>query len=106
MELKISYGHIESSQHIETTVKNKIEKLKKYFQGKMNVDWICSLDGTIHTSDVTITGDHFTYHAKSENDNLYKTFDDILPKLEKQLKKRKEQTRSIIHKNSRLKGSD
>jgi len=106
MELKISYRHIESSQHIETTIKNKIEKLKKYFQGKMNVDWICSLDGSMHTSDVTISGDHFNYHAKAENDNLYKTFDDILPKLVKQLKKRKEQTRGIIHKNSRLKDSD
>lgn len=106
MEVKINYRHLESSDALEETIRNKVSKLKKFFSGKMNVEWTCSLDGSMHASDVTISGDHFSYHAKAENNNLYKTVDEIVPKLERQLSKRKEQTRSIIHKNARQKDSE
>ncbi|MCK5072514.1 MAG: ribosome-associated translation inhibitor RaiA [Bacteriovoracaceae bacterium] len=101
MELNISYRHLESSPSIEDKIHQKAFKLKKFFQGKMNVDWICSVENTIHSSEVTVTGDHFSYHATAESDDLYKTFDEVIPKLEKQLVRKKEQTRNTIHKNAK-----
>jgi len=98
MDINISYRHITSTDSLDEKIHQKAIKLKKYFQGRINVEWICSVDKDIHASDVTITGDHFTYHAKAEADSLYKTFDEVIPKLEKQLAKRKDKTRNIIHK--------
>lgn len=100
MELKISYKHLESTPAIEEQIKNKASQLKKYFQGKMNVHWVCSTDKEVHTSEVKVTGSHFACHATAQAENLYKTFDDAIAKLEKQLSKRKDKVKT--HKKSDL----
>jgi len=97
MDLKISYRHIESTPSIEAKIREKAEKLKKYFHGRINVDWICSVDGDAHHSEVTVRGDHFTYHASSAEDNLYKTIDGAMAKLKKQLDKKNTQVKEKIH---------
>lgn len=97
MEIKISYRHIESTLAIEEKVEQKAKKLKKFFNGKMFVDWTCSVEGDVHCSDVKVSGDHFSYHVTSKDKTLYKTFDDALGKIEKQLVKHKEQTRDKLH---------
>lgn len=100
MEVKISYKHLESSPSIEEQIRYKAGHLKKYFQGKMNVHWVCSFEKDLHTSEVKVTGSHFACHASAQNENLYKTFDDAIEKLEKQLSKRKDKV--VTHKKTEL----
>ena len=38
MNLKISYKHLQSTAGIDDVTRRKSEKLKKYFQGKLNLD--------------------------------------------------------------------
>ena len=44
-----------------------------------------------------VAGDGFTINADSVKDDLYKTMDDAVSKLEKQLSKKKSQTKEKIH---------
>lgn len=104
MELKISYRHLDSTPAIEEKVQQKAEKLKKYFDGKIYVDWTCGVEGDVHLSEVTVLGDHFTYHASGRDSNLYRTLDDVVQKLEKQLRKKKELTRDKIHRKGIIDG--
>ncbi len=97
MEVKVSYKHLESTPSIQEAVEKKAVKLKKYFDGKMYVDWICSVEGDIHRSDVTVSGDDFQYHASSTNSGLYRTLDEVVQKLERQLRKKKEMIKNRIH---------
>ena len=66
----------------------------------MNVHWVCSFEKDLHTSEVKVTGSHFACHASAQNENLYKTFDDAIEKLEKQLSKRKDKV--VTHKKTEL----
>ena len=97
MEVKVSYKHLESTPSIQETVEKKAIKLKKYFNGKMYVDWICTIEGDVHRSDVTVSGDDFQYHASATNSGLYRTLDDVIQKLERQLRKKKEMVKNRIH---------
>lgn len=100
MEIKISYKHLDSSPAIEEQVRTKATQLKKYFQGKMKVHWVCSVEKDIHSSEVKVTGSHFACHATAHSENLYKTFDEAIAKLEKQLSKRKDKVK--VHKKTEL----
>jgi len=98
MDLKISYRHLESTPSIDEKITEKVSKLKKFFQGKISVDWICSVESDAHYSEVTITGDHFKYHATASDANLYKTIDDAVQKLQRQLERKKAKVKEKIHK--------
>jgi len=101
LEINITYRHMDSSPTIEEKINQKCSKLKKFFAGKMHVTWICVVDKDIHKSDVTIAGDHFTYHATAESNSLTKTLDDAIDKLERQLSKKKEQVKEKIHRGGK-----
>jgi putative sigma-54 modulation protein len=102
MNLKTAYRHLESTPSIEEKIQRKAKKLKKYFNGKIDVDWTCSVEKGKHCSEVKVSGDSFTFHATAEDANLYHTFDGVLNKLEKQLSKKKDQMKDKMHR----KGSD
>ena len=97
MELKISYKHLESTPSIEEKIQKKAEKLKKYYHGKVHIDWICSVDSGVHTSEVTARGGNLDCHASASDDSLYKTFDEVVAKLERQISKKFDQVKEKIH---------
>ena len=99
MKLNISYHHLESTPSIEEKIREKAEHLKKYFDGHVEVNWVCSIEKDRHKSDVNVHAGNFNFHATAEDDNLYKTFDEALHKLDKQLKKKNEQVKDKIHRN-------
>lgn len=97
MEVKISYRQLEAQPQVEERITGKAQKLKKFFNGKMHVEWICIKEGDQHQSDVVVRGDHFEVFASSQNANLFKTIDDVTDKLEKQIQKKNEQLKDKIH---------
>ncbi|MBK24765.1 MAG: ribosomal subunit interface protein [Halobacteriovorax sp.] len=99
MKLNISYHHLESTPSIDEKVREKADHLKKYFDGNVDVNWVCSVDGKRHKSEVNVHAGHFNFHAEAEDDNLYKTLDEVLHKMERQLRKKNEQVKDKIHRS-------
>jgi putative sigma-54 modulation protein len=88
MNLTISYRHLESTPAIAQKIEDKASHLKKYFDGELKVDWVCAVDGNIQKSEVTVHAGQDHYHAKAEDQNLYKTLDEAISKLESQIRKK------------------
>lgn len=99
MNLQINFHQMESTPAIKEKIQKKSEKLKKFFNGKFDINWTCAVDKAGHHSQVTVGCDGFTLNAESVRDDLYKTFDDVIEKLEKQLNKKKSLARNHIHHN-------
>lgn len=97
MNLTVHFHQIESTPSIQSKIEQKCEKLKKYFDGHFDVTWTCSTGKEGHHSHVIVAGNGFTINADSTKDDLYKTLDDAIGKLEKQLSKRKEQLKDKLH---------
>ena len=97
MKLNISYKHLEPLPSIQERIEQKVEHLKKYFHGSMNVNWVCSIDNGMQKSEVHIHAAHNDFYAHAESRNLYKTFDTVIEKLEAQLQKRDNQIKNKIH---------
>lgn len=89
MNVIISYKHMDSSEAIDSTIKEKSEKLQKYFHKDITVRWVCSVNGNIQTSEAEVSGIGGAHlFASAEADNLYKTFDDVIQKLSRQARKK------------------
>jgi putative sigma-54 modulation protein len=106
MKLNINFDSIDSTDAIREKIEKKAEKLKKFFDGGFDVNWTCSADKTGHHSKVHIHYKGFSVDANSTKDDLYKTLDDAVSKLEKQLAKHKDQIKDKIHRQSEVEFQD
>ena len=103
MNIKITYKHLTSTPAIDEVTRNKSEKLKKYFHGKLNLDWNFTVEKHDHIAHCHLTGDHIEFFAEATTDSLYGSIDAVVDHLERQVKKNKEQ---ITHHKGGLKAGD
>lgn len=71
---------------LDQLIREKSEKFKKWFGADARASWTCWTEGVGHFSEVTIHAGHEQYFAKAQADDLYKTFDLIIHKIQNQIK--------------------
>jgi putative sigma-54 modulation protein len=98
MKLKISFKHLEHTPALDQRISEKSEHFKKYFHGNITVQWLCWVHNDEHWAEVKIHGPKFDFFAKASADNLYKSLDLVVEKVERQFEKRKDMSRNKIHK--------
>jgi putative sigma-54 modulation protein len=94
MNLKISYKHLKSTDGIDDVTRKKSEKLKKYFHGKLNLNWNFTVEKQSHIAHCHLTGDHIDFFAEATTENLYAAIDEVIDHLERQVRKNKEQLKN------------
>lgn len=86
MNVNITFRHMEHTPALDTMIREKSEKFTKWFGPQANVHWTCFKDGSDHCSEVSVHAGHQEYFAKAHADDLYKTFDLIIQKIQNQIK--------------------
>jgi putative sigma-54 modulation protein len=97
MNLQMKFHQIESTPAIKQMIEHKTEKFKKFFDGNFDVKWTCEAGKEGHHAHVLIAANGFTINADAVTDDLYKTIDDVVAKVEKQLQKKKSIIKEKIH---------
>lgn len=100
MKVRISYRHLDPSPSVENKIHDKLRHLEKYFKGKMNVNWVCSIDGEGHRSEVSVNVGKLNFHAHSIAPVLYSTLDDAIAKVERQIRRKNNQLKDKIHREN------
>ena len=90
MKISISFKNLEHTEALDEKIKEKTERLSKFFDGNISVHWVCHVDGPSHCADMKLSGPTFTFNASAKSETMYKTLDLVMDKIEKQLQKRKE----------------
>ena len=86
MNVNITFRHMEHTPALDQTIREKSEKFSKWFGPQTDVKWTCWTEGLDHCSEVAIHSGHQEYFAKAHADDLYKTFDLVIHKIQNQLK--------------------
>jgi putative sigma-54 modulation protein len=97
MKLTISFKHLDHTPALDERIREKSEKLLKYFQGNTNVHWVCWIKGDQHFAELKVHGPKFDFFAKAHTDNMYKTLDIVVEKMERQMEKQKDMMRDKLH---------
>lgn len=86
MNVDITFRHMDHTPALDQIIREKSEKFSKWLGPTTNVRWTCWMEGIDHCSEVTINAGSEKYFAKAHADDLYKTFDLIIHKIQNQLK--------------------
>jgi putative sigma-54 modulation protein len=97
MKLKISFKHLKHTPALDERIKEKSEKLEKYFEGNTSVSWVCWVNGDEHWAEIKCHGPKFDFFAKACSDNMYKSLDLCIEKMERQFDKQKDIYKNKIH---------
>lgn len=99
MNITMNFHQLEPTPSIKDMVEKKSEKLKKFFDGSFDLKWTMTAGKEGHHSHALLAGNGFTLNAEATRDDLYKTFDEVVQKLERQLMKKKSSSKDHIHRN-------
>ncbi len=91
MRLDITLKHINHSEEIKSFINDKTQKLTHYFHGKIHAVWTISYERDTHISHLHVLGNSIDYYSNHEDHNILTSIEHAVSKLEKQLKKKKEQ---------------
>lgn len=97
MKVIISFKHLEHTPALDEKIRHKTKKLEKYLGGNTEVHWTCYVKDGQHFADIRLHGPQFQYVASASSDSMYKTLDQALHKIEKQLQKQKEKWKGKLH---------
>lgn len=100
MRIQIAYHGLESTPAIDTVIRDKSKKLDKFFDGQFDLNWTCSTDNEGHHSHAQVFANGFNINAYDTSDDLYKTVDKVLSKIDRQLRKRKSIAKDHIHRRN------
>ncbi len=97
MNVQIIFKDAKRSPATDEKVMEKVNKLSKYFMKWPHVKWNCSKEGNGYVVDVYIHDQQHHFHASVQHENMYKCFDDVTSKLEKQLNRYHAKMKSKMH---------
>ncbi len=97
MKLKISFKHLDHTPALDERIREKSEKLEKYFNGDIHVQWVCWVHENQHWADIKVHGPKFDFFAKASSDNMYKSLDIVIEKIERQVEKQKDHWKNKLH---------
>jgi len=104
MKLTVAGRNIKITEAIEEHLESKIVKTIKQWLDSADIHVALAVEKHRHLTEITVKTKGFTVHSNHETDDLYKAIDGATEKIEKQLKKHKERSKSLkIKKNKEAK---
>ena len=90
MEVQITGRHFEVSDDLKELTRKKVEKLKRYFPRLQLIEVVLGREKYRYQVDVLVRADHFTLQAEAEDEELQNCLDEVLSRIERQLRRQKE----------------
>jgi len=97
MDLDMTFKRMEQNPRLKRYAEEKTLKLKKYFNGKINVHWNLGIEKQSRVAKCHINGKSIDYVGEGKSETFFSAIDDALTKIERQLKKKKELVKHNKH---------
>ena len=97
MQVNITFRGIESTESLKNHVKERVEHIEKYFDRAVETHAVLSLERYLHNADITIYAGPYVLRGRVKSEDMYKSIDEAIDKIEKQLKRYKGRIRANQH---------
>jgi len=97
VNLKTSFKHIEPTDALKKHIEEKSLKLNKYFKGRINVSWNITFEKQTAVAHCHLVGNSMDYFGEADAPNFFAAVDVVVDKIERQVRKHKEQVRDHLH---------
>ena len=90
MKISITGRHVDITNALSSYIKTKFQKLKKHSENIINIHTILTVEKERMKAEATLKTKNGNLFAANEENNMYAAIDEIVEKLDRQLKKQKE----------------
>jgi len=93
MQIGVTFRHMETDEPIKDYVKEKVQRLEKYIVNPMEVRVVLSAEKFRHIAEITVIGNRVTLNSQGRNSDLYAAIDQMVEKVERQIRERRGKAR-------------
>ncbi|MCC7440042.1 MAG: ribosome-associated translation inhibitor RaiA [Bdellovibrionales bacterium] len=99
MQVHFSFQHTDPSDAMKERAQTLSTRLKKYFEGKITIDWHFTREKSACVVHCHVTGNHIDTFAEASDpgENFYAAMDECFEKVERQIRKHKETVTNHHH---------
>ena len=90
MQLSISGHHLDITEAIKQHSTEKLSKIKHHFDHLININMVLGVEKDVQKAEATIHVSGADLFAKAESSDMYASIDQMVNKLESQIRKHKE----------------
>jgi putative sigma-54 modulation protein len=94
MQVNITFRGMESTDSLKSHVAARIEHIARSFDKPVEAHAVLSLERYLQHADITIHAGHFVLRGRVKSEDMYKSVDEAVEKIERQLKRYKDKMRS------------
>ena len=87
MQTSVTFKNLDPSDHIKSYVSDKLNRFDKYLYNPAEANVVLSVEKFRHIAEINIIGDRLNINGKEETEDMYSSIDQVMDKLEKQVKK-------------------
>jgi len=93
MQIAVTFRHMEADEGVKDYVKEKVQRLEKYIENSQEVHVVLSGEKFRHIAEITIIGEGLTLNSQGRNNDLYAAIDQMVGKMERQIRERRGKVR-------------
>ncbi len=93
MQVAVTFRHMKTHEGVKAYVKEKVEKLQKYIENPREVHVVLAVEKFRHIAEITVLGDGGIFNSQGKDNDLYAAIDQMVDKMERQVRERREKVR-------------
>ena len=93
MQIAVTFRHMETDEGVKEYAKEKVQRLQKYIENPQEVHIVLSVEKFRHIAEITIIGEGLTLNSQGRNNDLYAAIDQMVEKMERQIRERRGKVR-------------
>jgi putative sigma-54 modulation protein len=93
MDIAVTFRHMEPADSLRTYAEEKISKIQKYLDSPSEAHIVLTVEKFRHLADVTLSLDGTTIKGVEETEDMYSAIDQVMDKIEKQVKRHRSKIR-------------
>jgi putative sigma-54 modulation protein len=90
MQIMITGHHMEVTPALRAYVEQKAERLERRFDHLTNVHFVLTVEKERHKAEATVHVNRGNLFADAEHEDMYAAIDELIDKLDRQIKRHKE----------------
>ena len=101
MDITVTFRHMEPTESLRLYAQEKLSKIKKYLDSPMEAHVVLEVEKFRHIADVTLNVDGTRIKGAEETDDMYSAIDQVMDKIEAQVKRHRSKIRGRRPENIR-----
>jgi len=94
MDITVTFRHVESTESLKAYAEEKLSKIDKYFDYPIEAHVVLAVEKFRRLADVTLSVNGTVLKAEEETEDMYSAIDQVMDKIEKQVKRFRDKTRN------------